>query len=274
MGKKPTARSDHLVEADGAELVASVDGTGGDAVLVHAGVADRRAWYPLMDELSDRWRLIAYDGRGFGDTMYRTGIHDPRGDLAEVVAQLATAPVAIVGNSQGGALAIDVALWRPELVRRLVLIGSAVRGAPPPDDVPEAIITLDTRIDEAWEAGDVDGANRMEAHMWLDGPLASEGRVTGALRDLFLDMNGIALRAPEVGASVPIPDAWDRLEQITAPTLVISGSLDLPHFRDRQAALVERIPDARLEVIDDVAHLPALEAPESVARLIDSFLSA
>ena len=265
-------RTEHVIRADGAELVANAQGAGPEIVLLHAGVADRRAWFDLMDLLSDDHRLIAYDQRGYGQTMFRTGVHDPREDLAVVLDSLATGPVGIVGNSIGGRLAIDIALWRPELVRGLVLIGSAVRGAPAPEQVPEAVTTLDARIDQALENGDIDEANRLEAHMWLDGPLVSEGRVTGEVRELFSSMNRMALDAPDVGPEGEIPDAWDRLEDIRVPTLVISGTHDVPHIQERQTVIADRIPDARLEVMEGVAHLPALEAPERVAQMIEEFL--
>ena len=66
---------------------------------------------------------------------------------------------------------------------------------------------LDTMIESAENAGDVDEVNRLEAWMWLDGPTADEGRVVGAARDLFLEMNGKALRAGSTGKQTEIQPA-------------------------------------------------------------------
>ena len=57
---------------------------------------------------------------------------------------------------------------------------------------------LERRYDAAYEAKDLDELNRLEAEIWLDGPF-HPGRVEGPARDLFLDMNRIALEAPEPG---------------------------------------------------------------------------
>jgi pimeloyl-ACP methyl ester carboxylesterase len=110
--------------------------------------------------------------------------------------------------------------------------------------------------------------------MWLDGPLAPEGRVAGELRRLFLAMNGIALRAPPMPSLLQAPSAWDRLHEVSVPTLVLWGDLDFPDLSARCRALVERIPGARGEVVEGTAHLPTLEQPERCAALLRSFLAS
>ena len=100
----------------------------------------------------------------------------------------------------------------------------------------------------AEEGDDLDELNRIEAHAWLDGWAAPEGRVTGPARDLFLDMNGIALRAVDPGDEHPLPSAWDRLGEIAVPTLVLCGDLDvvcLPTSRH----LAAEIPGAGFELL-------------------------
>jgi hypothetical protein len=84
-------------------------------------------------------------------------------------------------------------------VAGLVLIGAAVRGAPYPDIEEGPTAELTGRIESADAAGDIDEVGRLEAWMSLDGPSAEEGRVGGAVRELFLDMNGRALRAEDPG---------------------------------------------------------------------------
>jgi len=120
----------------------------------------------------------------------------------------------------------------------------------------------------------VQAANQLEAQLWLDGPLAPRGRVTGAARELFLDMNGIALAAADPGSAVDEPSAWVRLEQIGRPTLVVWGNLDLPHLQERCELLVQRIPGAKRVVLEGTAHLPGLEAPERFNAALADFLQA
>src|SRR5690606_22285049 len=136
-------------------------------------------------------------------------------------------PVVLLGNSMGGLLALEFAVAHPERVRALALIAPAVSGAPW-EPVPSAADALEEAIGAAGKAGDVDEVNRLEAHFWLDGPVAPGGRVSGPARDLFLDMNGIALRAPSPGTEREQPEVWDRLETVRAPALVAYGDLDEP----------------------------------------------
>lgn len=53
-------------------------------------------------------------------------------------------------------------------------------------------------LDEAETANDRTRFNEIEAHLWLNAPISPEGRFDGELRELFLDMDGIALRMPEL----------------------------------------------------------------------------
>jgi pimeloyl-ACP methyl ester carboxylesterase len=110
--------------------------------------------------------------------------------------------------------------------------------------------------------------------VWLDGPPAPEGRVGGAARELFLDMNAVALAAPDAGDEADLPSAWDRLAEIGVPTLVIVGALDFDEEMATCTALGAAIPGARLEVIPGVAHLPQMEADSTVFDLIGEFLAA
>jgi pimeloyl-ACP methyl ester carboxylesterase len=110
--------------------------------------------------------------------------------------------------------------------------------------------------------------------MWLDGPGAEEGRVGGPARELFLDMNGRALRAQDPGEQAEIPPAWPRLGEITAPTLVMIGRLDAEEILaiDEQAAAI--IPGARLRFLDGVAHVPQLEGDPATLDEIAAFVDA
>lgn len=129
-------------------------------------------------------------------------------------------------------------------------------------------------IESADAAGEIDEVNRLEAWMWLDGPTADEGRVGGPARELFLDMNGRALRAESPGTQAEMPAAWPRLGEITAPTLVMIGRLDTEDMQAINEPLAEIIPKARLVWLDDVAHLPHLEGDQKTLDEVARFLDA
>ncbi len=244
-----------------------------DVLLVHAGVTDRRSWQPLVGTLADRHRCVRYDARGYGETTYEPEAGwSPVDDAVAVLDAAGAESAVVVAGSMGGAVALDLALAHPDRVRALVLIGSAVRGAPYPEITDPRTADLVARAEAAEEAEDWDEVNRLEAWIWLDGPTADEGRVDGATRELFLEMNGRALRAADPGDRAHVEAAWPRLGDITVPVLVMVGRLDVEDVRAVDEALAEALPDARLLWLDGVAHLPHFEGDPTTLREIAEFV--
>jgi len=137
-------------------------------------------------------------------------------------------------------VAVDFALAHPGKVRGLILIASAVSGAPV-EPLPSDIQPLEGALDAAEKAGDLAKVNAIEAHMWLDGPRSAAGRVSGAKRDLFLTMNRIALEQ--------LAGAYQELRTMAEPEL-----LELPQRPPRHA-------DQRVRHIDRQPFLLALGQP-------------
>ena len=267
---------EQLIASSGtAKLAVTRHGAGQSLVFLHAGVADRRSWHPLIDALPKKMggiQSITYDRRGFGDSTFAEERHSRVGDCVAVLDTCKLSSAVLIGNSQGGRIAIDTALLHPSRVRALVLIGTAISGAPDIDFYPPQISEFHRNLDTAETAADLGEINRLEAHLWLDGPFCVEGRVTGAVRDLFLDMNLRALQAINVGEATDDIDAWKNLSKIQIPVLVINGQFDLPHILERSARIAEVFPDAELVTMENVAHLPALEGPTRCAEIIARFL--
>lgn len=256
-----------------ARIAYEVEGAGPPVMLVHAGVTDRRAWWPVVEALTPTHTTLTFDQRGFGDTTFTPEDHSPVEDALAVLDHVGIEePVAVVGCSMGGRLALDLTLARPERVSQLVLIGSACRGAPGPDEWPESYREIGLALDAAEEAGDLDEVNRLEAWLWLDGPSVPEGRVTGPPRTMFLEMNRWALGADDPGDEIERPSAWDRLPDIAVPTLVLIGELDLEDVRATSEGLAERVPGATLEVLAGTAHVPHVERHPRAIEAIADFL--
>jgi pimeloyl-ACP methyl ester carboxylesterase len=260
------------VPAGGARLAAEAAGQGTRVVLLHAGVADRRMWATAMKSLSSGYRCISYDRRGFGQTTSPDETFSSTEDLEAVMAHFGCDRAHLIGSSQGGRIAVDFALSNPEKVLSLVLVASALSGAPVPARYPAAIQHLRDDLEQAEAAEDIDRVNALEAHLWLDGPEQAEGRIVGPIRQLFLDMNGKALQHKPLTGERHGEPAAGRLRDITQPALVIWGGLDFPHVQQRSRHIAGTIPRARAFEMAGCAHLPNLEQPERFETEVMRFL--
>jgi len=255
-----------------AQLTGFEDGKGPAVVFLHAGVADKRMWRDQMSAFADRYRVVAYDRRGFGESRYSAETFSHMADLRSVLDGLGIERACLVGCSQGGRFSVDFAVAHPKRVTRLVLVAPAIGGAPQPTELPPDIETLLEEAEQAQDQKHLDLVNRIEAHLWLDGPRSIDGRVQGSARDLFLAMNIIPLKSASPGKDTPAKDSFKRLKEIAAPTLIIWGDLDFPHLQERCAILGKRIKGAKSEMIPGTAHLPNLEQPKKFNALLDAFL--
>lgn len=271
-----TACTSFTLSVGNAHIVAESAGSGQPVVFLHAAIADRRMWRHQITVLSSRYQAIAFDRRGFGESPAVDEAYSPTTDLLAVLDRLVEpgVPVVLVGCSQGGSIAIDTALAAPDRISALILISPSVSASPA--SIPhEAAGRLLDAIKIAGQAGDLDEVNRLKAALFLDGPLEKEGRVGGPTRQLFLEMNRIALPNQGVGSMLsPLTPAWERLNEIKIPVRILCGDLDVPHIQARCQKLAETLPNARFEVFPGAAHLPSLEQPKNLTiRLLNLLAS-
>jgi len=258
---------------DGGVIHGLEQGEGLPVVFLHAGVADHRMWVPQLDALSDDIRAITYDRRGFGKTQSDDVEFNEIDDLEAVLSHFDIGSAVFVGCSQGGRLAIDFALRHPDRVAGMVLVSTAVSGAPTPSFPPEYDPIM-MAFEQADDSSDMNLVNSIEAHAWLDGPAQQSGRVQGEVRDLFLDMNLIALRHPDLDLEIDRDEAWDKTSAIVAPTLLVCGELDFEHVIERHNILAEEFENSADIMIEGCAHMVSLERPELFNPFLSQFLSA
>jgi pimeloyl-ACP methyl ester carboxylesterase len=260
------------IDVPGGRLAAeSWTGSRPDLVLLHSGVTDRRSWYETADRLSPGYSLVAYDRRGFGQSLASSEAFSHVRDLGSLLDALHLDQVWLVGSSVGGRVAVDATLTYPERVAGLVLLAPAISGSPDLESLDPQTERLGALVEAAMEAGKLDEANRFEAWLWLDGPAGPEGRISGPVRELFLEMNAIALESEAESAedsSKSDRDAWSRLPEITVPVTVAWGELDVPVLNERCQKIVDRLPNATGRKLPQVAHLPYLEDPDLSAEVI------
>jgi pimeloyl-ACP methyl ester carboxylesterase len=262
------------VRSGRAALATEVVGSGAPIVFLHARVADRRMWGHQMRETGTSLQAIAYDRRGFGETAAEAEDHSAVGDLIAVIRSVTNgSPAILVACSQGGGIALDAALRHPSHVRALVLVAPSVTGAP--NMIHAARVDdLIARLAVAEANSQIDEAVAIRASLWLDGPLQHEGRVKGEARELFDEMNAVALGLPPVGMNTDAPIAYGRLEEISVPALVMCGELDLPGIQERSRYVANTVPGGIFHPISGTAHLPSLERPREVTAKIVDFIGS
>jgi pimeloyl-ACP methyl ester carboxylesterase len=233
-------------------------------LLLHAGIADGRMWAAQVEALEAAGhRVVAPDLPGFGDAALEPG----ELSYVDVAAAHVTAPAAVVGCSFGGRIALELASHRPELVDRLVLVGAGLGDW----DWSESTRARFAEEEELIERGDLAGAAEQQARMWLAPDAAPAVRELTEAMTLRSYEQQLPLEE-QVRATWPQPPAAERLAEIAAPTLVIVGSEDVADIVAMAEHLATRIPAARLERIEGAGHLPSLERPDELNRLLLDFL--
>ena len=233
-------------------------------LLLHAGIADSRMWAQQREALrAAGHEPVAPDLPGFGEEPLRPPTVDYVGFAAERLGE----PGAVVGSSFGGRVALELTGARPDLVRALVLVSPGLAST----EWSAETQALFAEEDELVQGGELAAAADQQARMWL-APDAhpSVGRLTAAMTrrsyEQQLPLDG------QVRADWPEPSAEARLAEIGVATLVVTGSEDRRELHDVAARLVRELPDAQAETIEGAGHLPSLERPEELNRLLLDFL--
>jgi 3-oxoadipate enol-lactonase len=252
-------------------------GAGPAVVLLHAGVGDRRLWNGEVDAFAERHLVVRPDLRGFGESPLPGGPFSYVEDIRALLDHLELETAAVVGNSHGGRVALDLALAHPDRVRALVLVAAAVtgfEGSPALDD-------FDEQEEALLDAGKIEEAVELNLRTWLDGSGRTAAPVSEEVRDRVAGMQRHALetavaayeRTPPPGpVGWPEPPAAARLRELDVPTLVVVCEHDQPDFRLLAERLASGIPGAERAAMS-TGHLPAIEQPEEFNRLVLAFLA-
>lgn len=239
------------VDIAGVHTHYEVTGAGPRVVLLHGGIVGADSWYAQRTDLAAAFTVYTPERRGHGRTpdvageiTYQLMAQDTVGFLETVL----DGPAHLVGWSDGAVVGALVAMQRPELVSRLVLIGQYYN----PDGRPEG--GLVTKLAEGRDNPPA-FLRDMYDKVSPDGP-EHFPVFYNKMVDLF-----------EREPNIPLPE----FAAIQAPTLVLQGDRD-DVLVTHSSAVVAAIPDARLAVLPGTHSLP-LESPALVNRLIADFLS-
>ncbi len=259
------------------ELYYEAAGSGHPVLLIHAGVADLTMWDAQFDLFSQSYRVIRYDTRGYGRSRTQNTEYSNRQDILDLFEHLGVEKASIVGISRGGQIAIDFTLEHPERVTSLVAVAAGISGFDyQPDDSEEAQFEnkLFIRMEELWGQQAFDELAELETHVWADGPSQPEGRAPVNIRE-YLRKTIRSNFTRQDGQATPIPlqpPAFQRLGEISQPTLILIGEFNSTGARAAAAELECQIPHARMVGIPGTAHMIPLEQPGRFNELVLDFL--
>ncbi|MGD0883101.1 MAG: alpha/beta hydrolase [Acidimicrobiales bacterium] len=245
------------------------DDTGGDGpvvVLAHGFLMDRTMFGPQVAALRDDYRVITWDERGFGETVYDGEpftYWDSAADCLGLMDHLGIDRAVVGGMSQGGFISLRVALLAPERVRGLVLLDTQAG-----TEDAEVIPLYQGMIDDWVANGPSDELAATTASIIIGEPELSD-----AWAAIWKARPPEELRNPG-NALIERESIADRLGEITAPALVVHGTSDVAITMDKAEALAAALPGcAGVVTVEGGSHSANLTHPGPVNDAILAFLA-
>lgn len=260
------------VHVDNGKIYYQVTGEGPPLVLIHAGFLDSRMWDEQFKLFADGFKVIRYDVRGFGKSDSPHDKFTNSNDLYSILKHLNITKATLIGVSNGGAIALDFAVEHPEMLERLILVGTGVWGY---ENTPEEEKIWD-RFDEmmkpqelAVKENRLADAVEMDVNVW-----AAAQNPTSRKRILEIAMDNARTQAEPPGKWQirRQPSTFKRVVEINAATLLIVGDRDVEGMILQSRRLQELIPNSKLVVVEGADHVVNLSKPDQFNRLVLEFL--
>lgn len=242
-------------------------GSGPAVVLIHGHPFDRSMWRPQLDSLSGAWRIVAPDLRGFGESPVIRGAVS-MGELADdvwaLLDGLGIEAVAVIGLSMGGLIAMEMSIAHPRRVWALGLVATTAQ--PVAEGERERRLALADRVE-------AEGMGAMLEYMSPQFGPDPDPRVVQEITAM------IGRNSPE-GAAAALrgraarPDYRPGLRELTIPAFVCAGTHDVWSTPAVTQEIVDCLRDPHTLTLENVGHLPNLEAEERFSAELSRFLDA
>jgi pimeloyl-ACP methyl ester carboxylesterase len=255
------------------EMAYDDEGSGPAILLLHGYPFNRSMWKEQTAALSEKYRVIAPDLRGLGETAVTGGpaaatMSDMARDVAALLDELGIERVTLGGLSMGGYVTLAFYRRFPLRVRALILADTKAQG-----DTEDARHNRESQAEKVMTDGMESIADDFLKKVLTNATLSEKPEVVAHVREMILktDPRGAAAALRGMAAR---HDQTDFLEEIIAPTLILVGSEDnLTPPAD--AELMRReIRGSRLEILQGASHLSNLEQPHEFNRALLDFLAA
>jgi 2-hydroxy-6-oxo-6-(2'-aminophenyl)hexa-2,4-dienoate hydrolase len=250
-------------------------GHGEPLVLIHGGGAGADAkgnWEGCIPAYAEKFHVYAVDMIGFGHSArpdpatYSYGQTNRNAHMIEFVETVVGGPAHIIGNSMGGATSLGVAINRPDLLRKLVLMGAAGLDIANPDPTRRAALGGYDYTPE--------GMRRLVGALTGPGFKVSD--------ELIAYRHGLTVQpgAREATTAIaehmrsdPMTYPREKIAGVQTPTLVVGGKLDQIAVLARTYGYLELIPNSWGFVLPHTGHWVMMEAPREFVAVTTAFLS-
>ena len=243
-------------------------GSGAPVVLVHGLGYARWGWEPVADVLAERFEVLLLDNRGIGASDAPPGPYttaEMAGDVLSVLDDAGLESAHVVGTSLGGMIAQELALSSPERVDRLVLV-CTTPGGPNAAPMPEQTVRL---LAEATSLEPLVALRRFVENALAPDP--PDELVERILAHRLATAQPLAAWSAQAAAGATF-DAWERLVEFRAPTLIVHGTEDVVVDPANADLLAGRIAGARIERFEGCGHLLFWEEPARFVEVVGEFL--
>jgi 3-oxoadipate enol-lactonase len=249
-------------------------GTGPLVLLIHGFPLDHTMWSAQIDALAERWRIIAPDLRGFGQSPF--GNADPQAgismeryadDLAELLDVLQIRqPIVLAGFSMGGYVAWQFIRKHADRLRGLIQCDT--RAAADTEEAKAGRLKMAENVAE-WGSARV--AEMMGPKLLAPRTFEQNVAVVAAVRQVVERTSPAAIAAAQRGMA-DRPDMTSLLPAIKVPTLVVVGAEDAISPPQEMKAMAAAIPNAEFSEIPDAGHMTTMENPTAVTEVFTRFL--
>jgi 3-oxoadipate enol-lactonase len=242
-------------------------GIGPAVLLLHAFPLNSAMWEPQIGELAARFRVIAPDIRGFGESQAPSPwtMDEMAEELNDFLNQIGVADCVVAGVSMGGYIAL--AFWSkyPERVRRLVLANTRARA-----DTETEKHARGEMIAALEQSGAGILQDRMLPRLLKPNPAPDVVRL---VRNMIESVD-VSAAVYAVMAMRDRADFSTMLHRLQCPTMVVTGEHDTVIRAEDSRAMADAISGARFVAVPDAGHLSSLENPEQFNRSLLEFLLA
>jgi len=254
----------HYIEAGNGPTVLLIHGSG-------PGVSAYANWRFLIPVLAEHFRVLAPDVIGFGKSerlehgTYDTGLWVDH--LIAFLEATGTERCSIVGNSMGGALAIALAIKRPDLVHRLVLMGTTGLSFP---------ITAGLEAVWGYEPSEAAMRELIATHFAFNQAIATDElvrlRYEASIIPGYHESYHAMFPAPRQAGVERLASDPEKIAELTMPVLLVHGREDRVIPLAVSQRLLEIIPNADLHVFSHCGHWTQIERKDAFNELTAGFL--